>query len=226
MHINSRLSRRIAALTAAPLLLAALLLIAPAVSPSAVTLPSANAQACPDIDVTFARGTGEPPGIGRVGQSFVDDLRGRVGGRSVTAYAVVYPANFDFLDAAWGANDASAHLQWMANNCPNTKLVLGGYSQGAAVMDILAAVPFPALGFTNPLPPNVPPRVAAVAVFGNPSTKLGLPMTVSPVWGGRSIDLCNVGDPICSGGDNLQAHKVYESVGLTNQAAGFVAGLV
>ena len=98
----------------------------------------------------------------------------------------------------------------MVNSCPNTRLVLGGYSQGAAVIDVISAVPVPGIGFDNPLPPNVPDHVAAIAVFGNPSAKLGLPLTVSPVWGGRAIDLCNPGDPICqTDGENVAAHRAY-----------------
>ena len=46
-------------------------------------IPPAAAQGCPDIEVLFARGTGDPPGIGDVGQAFVDSLRSKVGGRSV-----------------------------------------------------------------------------------------------------------------------------------------------
>ncbi|MCK5754956.1 MAG: cutinase family protein [Mycobacterium sp.] len=186
----------------------------------------AQAQGCPDIEVIFARGTDDTPGLGRVGGAFVDSLRGKVGGRSVNAYAVNYPASFDFLAAAGGANDASRQVQFMMANCPGTRMVLGGYSQGAAVIDIIAAVPFPAVGFTNPLPPNAPDFVAAVAVFGNPTTKVGLPMTASPVWGTRAIDLCTVGDPVCSDGDSVPAHSAYVSSGLTNEAASFVAGLV
>ncbi len=186
----------------------------------------AQAQGCPDIEVIFARGTDDTPGLGRVGGAFVDSLRGKVGGRSVNAYAVNYPASFDFLAAAGGANDASRQVQFMMANCPGTRMVLGGYSQGAAVIDIIAAVPFPAVGFTNPLPPNAPDFVAAVAVFGNPTAKVGLPMTASPVWGTRSIDLCTVGDPVCSDGDSVPAHSAYVSSGLTNEAASFVAGLV
>jgi cutinase len=113
----------------------------------------------------------------------------------------------------------------MVNNCPNTRLVLGGYSQGAAVIDVIAAVPFPAVGFNSPLPPNVPGHVAAVAVFGNPTAKVGLPLTVSPVWGSRAIDLCNPGDPVCTDGRSVDAHRAYDG-GPANQAANFVAGLL
>lgn len=188
--------------------------------------PAAHAQGCPDIEVVFARGTDEPPGLGRVGGAFVDSLRGRVGGRSVGAYAVNYPASWDFLAAAAGANDASGHIQYMMANCPNTRLVLGGYSQGAAVIDVISAVPIPAVGFNNPLPPNAPDFVAAIAVFGNPSAKLGLPLTASPIWGPRAIDLCIPGDPVCSGGNDIPAHSNYVPAGSADQAAGFVAGLL
>jgi cutinase len=188
--------------------------------------PAANASGCNDIEVVFARGTSELPGIGRVGESFVDDLRARVGNRSVGAYAVNYPASYDFLTAADGANDASAYIQNIVNTCPNTKLVLGGYSQGAAVIDIITSVPFPAIGFTNPLPPEMADRIAAVAVFGNPTAKVGLPLTSSPVYGTRAIDLCNTGDPVCSAGNDVPAHRNYGPVGLTNQAAAFVASLL
>ena len=188
--------------------------------------PTAAAADCPDIEVVFARGTDEPAGIGRVGQAFVNSLRSQVGNRNVGVYAVNYPATYDFLAAADGANDASGHIQWMIGNCPNTRMVLGGYSQGAAVMDVIAAIPVPGIGFNAPLPPNAPAHVAAIAVFGNPTTKLGLPMTASPVWGSRAIDLCNGGDPVCSSGRNIAAHSNYDGSGLAGQGAGFVASLV
>ncbi|WP_123029331.1 cutinase family protein [Mycolicibacterium stellerae] len=197
------------------------------VTPSLAFAPVASAD-CPDIEVIFARGTDDTPGLGAVGGAFVNALQGKVGGRSVGSYAVNYPADYDFLAAAQGANDASAHVQYMMGACPNTRLVLGGYSQGAAVMDVIAAVPIPAIGFTNPLPPNAPDFVAAIAVFGNPSAKLGLPLTMSPVWGGRSIDLCNGGDPICqTDGEIVAAHRSPSYTGgFVNTAADFVAGRV
>lgn len=185
--------------------------------------PSAHAAGCNDVEVVFARGTSEDPGIGRVGQAFVDDLRSRAGNRSVGVYPVNYPATLDFLAAADGANDASTYIQNMAATCPATRLVLGGYSQGAAIVDVLASVPFPVIGFTNPLPMDVANRVAALAVFGNPAAKIGLPLTSSPFYGLKAIDLCNLGDPVCSGGNSVPAHRSYGPDGQTAQAAAFVA---
>lgn len=202
-------------------------LAAPVLATVATPAPAAHADGCPDIEVVFARGTSEDPGLGLVGGAFVNDLRSRVGGRSVGAYAVNYPASWDFLAAADGANDASGHIQYMMANCPQTRLVLGGYSQGAAVIDVISAVPVPAVGFNAPLPANTPDHVAAVAVFGNPTAKAGLPLTVSPVWGARAIDLCLPGDPVCdtSGGD-VAAHRAYVATGQALAAADFVAARV
>ncbi len=195
--------------------------------PGLLASPSANAAGCNDVEVVFARGTTEPPGIGRVGQAFVDSLRNKVGNRSVGVYGVNYPASYDFLAAADGANDASAHIQWVMENCPNTRIVLGGYSQGAAVIDVISSVPFPAIGFNNPLPPEASDHIAALAVFGNPSAKVGVPLTASPVYGSRSIDLCNGNDPVCSGGDDFEAHRSYGPPSpLPSQAASFAAGLL
>lgn len=191
-----------------------------------LTATVANAADCNDVEVVFARGTGEDPGIGRVGNAFVNDLSGLIGYRSLGVYAVNYPASYDFLAVADGANDASGHIQWVANNCPNTRIVLGGYSQGAAVVDVVTSIPIPGIGFTNPLPPAAADHIAAVAVFGNPSAKVGLPLTVSPVVGNRSIDICNPGDPICSDGNSVVAHRNYGPDGGANQAAIFVANLL
>jgi trehalose dimycolate hydrolase len=192
--------------------------------------PSAAADPCPDIEVIFARGTNDAPGLGNPGQAFADALSSQVGGRTLTTYAVNYPANYDFLAAADGASDAANRISQMALACPSTRIVLGGYSQGAAVVDMLAGIPplgnkIGEIGSAPPLASSLVPNVAAVAVFGNPATKFGNPIT-SSVFGGKAIDLCEDGDPICSRGRNPFAHSDYVSAGLTNQAANFVAGII
>ena len=199
--------------------------------------PAASAAACSDVEVVFARATTEPPGIGQVGQAFVDSLRSQVGGRSVGVYAVNYPATEDFTNSASaGAVDARAHVQSVAANCPNTRIVLGGYSQGAIVIDLITAMPVSVAGFTPaPMPPDVADHVAAVAVFGNPVDRfVGAPLTaISPQYGSKAIDLCAAGDPICSPGGGMampqhdemfsEAHLSYVKSGMASQGAAFAA---
>ena len=64
-----------------------------------IAAPSASAQPCPDIEVVFARGTTEDPGLGPTGDAFVDSLRTRVSPKSVGVYPVDYPATLDFPTA-------------------------------------------------------------------------------------------------------------------------------
>src|ERR1700742_2319885 len=56
-------------------------------------LPAASADPCPDVEAVFARGSGEPPGVGGVGQSFIDALRSQIGNRSMNVHPVDYPAS-------------------------------------------------------------------------------------------------------------------------------------
>ncbi len=81
------------------------------------------------------------------------------------------------------------------------------------------------VGSAPPLAGELVPEVAAVAVFGNPSAKFGIPIT-SSVFGGKAIDLCKDGDLICSRGRNPFAHSDYVTSGMADQAANFVAGIV
>ena len=191
---------------------------------------SAGAQPCPDIEVIYARGTGSPPGVGLVGQAFVDALRTKVGGRSVGAYGVNYPASTDFRESVEaGARDARARIEFMAAQCPDTRLVLGGTSQGAGVMTLITADINPTRGFvTTPMADDIARHVAAVAVFGNPSRGEGMtgqPLpAISPQFGDRTIDMCAGGDPVCSSGFDLLAHLSYVRNGMVEQAANYVAG--
>ena len=187
------------------------------------TLPTAAAADCPDVEVVFARGTDEPPGIGVVGEALVSSLKPMLKGDSIRSYAVKYPASYDFLAVANGANDASAHIQATAKNCPKTKIVLGGYSQGAAVVDVVTTSPITGLGFSTPLPPAMTDHVSAVAVFGNPSARLGQPLTtLSPLYGARTADMCNTNDPICSLGKDFNSHVRYPQSGLVKKAAQWI----
>jgi len=181
-------------------------------------MPTAAAEPCPDVEIVFARGTTEPPGVGGVGQAFVDALRSQLPGRSIGVYAVDYPASNDFDNSApAGANDASAHIQSMAANCPNTRMVLGGYSQGAGVVDLS----------TSAMPPEVANHVAAAALFGGPKSAFADSLSPGPLptigapYASKTIELCVPNDPICSDGRDMRAHVAYIQTGMVNQAATF-----
>ncbi len=203
---------------------------------SVVAAPTASAAPCPDVQVVFARGTFEAPGVGFVGQSFVDSLRSKVGGKSVDVYPVNYPASLDFATAADGVIDARNKVQSVADTCPGTEIVLGGFSQGAAVAGYITADAVPPgftlpQGITGPMPSNVADHVAAVALFGKPSNGFlqtintaAPPINVGSQYAGKTLDLCIPADPICStgGGDN-GAHNLYAANGMTDQAATYAA---
>jgi len=199
-------------------------------------MPTAAAEPCPDVQVIFARGTFEPAGVGVTGQAFVDALTGKLAGKSVDVYPVNYPASLDFATAADGVIDASNKVRDVAASCPNTKMVLGGYSQGAAVVAYSTedAVP-PGFnlpdGITGPMAPEVANHVAAVALFGKPSSGFlqmiytgAPPITVGRLYTGKTTDLCIPEDNVCSptGTDN-GAHTLYAVNGMTAQAADFAA---
>jgi Cutinase len=196
-------------------------------------VPSASAEPCPDVEVVFARGTTEPPGVGRIGQNFVDTLRSRVGTKSVSVYPVNYPATTDFPTAIDGINDAGNHVESMAANCPRTKMVLGGYSQGAAVMGFVTANKVPdganLAQPPQPMPPEVANHVAAVTLFGKPSTQFMSiinqpPVAIGPLYAPKTIEMCVPNDPVCSGSGYPAAHRQYVEAGMVDQAADFAAG--
>ena len=213
---------------------AAAVAVATTMSAVAAVVPAGSAMAddCPDVEVVFARGTGEAPGVGRVGQAFIDALIPQLGGRTVRTFAVNYPASINFFTTAVGAGDAAGQIANMVGQCPSSRLVLGGFSQGAAVVAMLAGVPplgntIGSIGSSPPLPPDLADKVSAVAVFGNPSARFGAPLSSTGLFAGRAIDLCNADDPICSTtGSSRAAHNGYEFPPSNEQAAGFVAGLL
>jgi cutinase len=206
-------------------------------------LPFASAQPCPDVEVVFARGTSEPPGVGGIGEPFVDSLRSAAGGKSVDVYPVNYAASSDFNDRIQfaesvvdGIRDAGGHIQATAANCPKTRIVLGGYSQGAAVAGFVTSAAIPpgvpaeyVQFLPKPMPPEVANHVAAVVLFGKPSNQwlqnYGAPqIVIGPLYAPKTDDLCAPGDTICNGdpgGAPSLAHTQYPVNGMTTEGADF-----
>jgi cutinase len=213
---------RWAGVGAAALLAAGVLLIAPSTVRSAI--PSAHADNCPDVAVTFARGTDEPSGLGRVGQSLVDDLRQNTG-KNIDAYGVNYRATLLQLHGNDGAKDAIKHIKSVADKCPSTPQVLGGYSQGASVVDIVTGTQIGGVGWGDSLPPQYAKNIVAVTTFGNPADRSGGTIAAqSAMFGAKAVDYCNPEDPICHAGAGNQwsGHTEGYVPVFTSQAASFV----
>jgi cutinase len=199
----------------APLMVFAFL-AAPAVGPLA---PIATADGCPDAEVVFARGTGEPVGPGGPGQAFFDSLTAQLPGKTITLYPVNYPSTTDYANSAKaGAADEVAHVEGTVANCPKTKIVIGGYSQGAGVADLTS----------HQLPAQDASHIAALALFGNPQSSYAKGLAdeqipaLDPSYAPKTIDICLAGDNICAEGGSIIAHLGYVP-NATNEAATFVA---
>jgi hypothetical protein len=193
---------------------------------------SAADEPCPDVEAVFARGTAEAPGAGPVGDAFVNALRSKLGARSLGVYAVNYPATDDWPTGIDGIRDAAAHIQSTMASCPDTKMVLGGYSQGAAVMGFTTAnaIPdgFDGDGVPRPMPPEVAGHVPAVVLFGTPNARAmnflnQPPVAIGPLYAGKTIQLCTPEDAVCSEGLDFGAHNPDAYDGIIDEGASYAA---
>lgn len=105
------------------------LLLALAVA-SVHAAPTAT-QACADVTVIFARGTGEAAPIGTiVGPPFQSALQTALGSKSLSFQGVNYPASVaGFLEGGDpnGAATMAQDVTSTVNSCPSTKIVMSGY---------------------------------------------------------------------------------------------------
>ncbi|KPI28395.1 cutinase [Actinobacteria bacterium OV320] len=193
-----------------------------------LTAPTASAATCSDIDVVAARGTFEPGTLGLiVGDPVFSALQRKLTGKTLSSYAVNYPADLSLTSTAQGNADLVNHVKAQATACPNQRYILVGYSQGANVVDNSIGISSAGAVVGSPivatLPAAVEPKVAAVLLFGNPIRALG--KSVTGTYRSRTIDFCATGDPICeNGGDDVLAHLGYTAD--ATAAATFAAGKV
>lgn len=188
--------------------------------------PAASAADCADAEVVFARGTDEPKGMGQVGNAFAAALREAAVGMNIATYAVDYDAGKLQLGSGDGAKDAISHIKSTVASCPNTKIVLGGYSQGANVVNIVAGNPIVGIAWGAALPSELADNVAAIATFGNVANRSGTKLpSQSAMFAGKGIDLCNPADPICHAGEGnaWSGHTKGYVPEYTTEAADFAA---
>ncbi|KAF9014222.1 cutinase [Cyathus striatus] len=184
-------------------------------SPIPEGLLQLRTQSCSDVHVLFARGTAEIGILGTVvGPPFCAALSKALGRKSVAFEGIDYPATIArfLVGGDPGASITMAsRVSSIAGQCPNARIVMSGYSQGAQVTHNPA----------NRLSASVQKRVNAVVTFGDPFDKKNLPGILQD----RRDTFCNTGDLICSGLPVVLApHLAYGSD--APNAAKFVASLV
>lgn len=153
-------------------------------------------------------------GLGSSVKSLYDALKVRLGPASVGSSAASYPAvpwaiGFNRLDlwlafannafrgvfrndypdsVATGANDGASDITHLAVRCPNTKIVVAGFSQGAEVARRVLAR----------LNPSAAARVAAVVLMGDSTFRAGEAgvVRVGGVANGRGVSWARYGPTI------------------------------
>ncbi|KAK7958588.1 cutinase precursor [Apiospora saccharicola] len=171
---------------------------------------------CGDVVVIFARGTTEPGNVGALaGPPLFDALRQSMGvaGKTVAVQGVEYPASFTgYLQGGdkAGSRQMAALVTRAFQQCPSSKIVMSGYSQGGQVVHNAAKL----------LPAATMANVSSVIIFGDP---LGTDSKY-PVQGAspnKVLVTCHLGDNICVNGDLiLLPHLTYLED--ANTAAAFI----
>ncbi|KAG0651405.1 Cutin hydrolase, partial [Hyphodiscus hymeniophilus] len=158
-------------------------------------------QACTEYTVIFARGTTEPGNVGiLVGPPFFEALESLVGSSALTIQGVNdYSASIDgYIEGGdpAGSAEMAKQIEQAYAQCPSTKLVASGYSQGGQIVHNAAAL----------LPTAVANWISSVVIFGDPDSS----KAVTGVAASKTDIICHSGDNICVNGDLvLPAHLTY-----------------
>lgn len=203
-------------------------------------------RACPNIHVFGARETTASPGYGS-SDTVVNDVLNAYPGS--TAEAISYPA-CGGQSSCGGASYSSSVAQGIAavasavntfhSNCPNTQLVLVGYSQGGEIMDVaLCGGGDPNQGYTNTavqISSSAVSMIKAAIFMGDPMFRAGLSYEVGTCAAGgfderpagfscpsasKIQSYCDASDPYCCNGSNAATHQGYGAE-YGNQALAFI----
>ncbi|KAK0723628.1 cutinase-domain-containing protein [Apiosordaria backusii] len=194
------------------------------------------------VHMIVARGSTEAPGLGRIG---VVAFNASMLIPNSSIAAVDYPATFEnyFTSYATGASEFERLVLEHVKACPDTKIALLGYSQGAhALMDAVCGNSDDDF-FVNPdLKKALGAQVVAVVGFGDPSYNatvgLGLGwnagtstgaglfarrnITTCEPYAAKIRSWCDTGDVYCDLGDLRLIHGSYFA-NYTLDAAEFIA---
>ncbi|KUJ19203.1 cutinase-domain-containing protein [Mollisia scopiformis] len=171
-----------------------------------------NDTGCKAMTVIFARGTTEQGNVGTLsGPPFFASLAQSVGTENLAVQGVDYPADIPGFLAGGDANGSKTMAQLVTQamtTCPNTKVVMSGYSQGGQLVHNAAKM----------MDASTTAKINSVLIFGDPDNGTA----VGTVPASKTLVICHDGDNICQHGDQiLQPHLTYSMN--AGQAAQFVA---
>ncbi|USP82775.1 hypothetical protein yc1106_10049 [Curvularia clavata] len=161
---------------------------------------------CTDMTIVFARGTGEMGNVGTVsGPPMFKAIRSKLGDGRVTVQGVDYAAS-----AAGNANlggdggeKMAALVKQAKSQCPNTKVIVSGYSQGAMVVHNAFSKGLSAAD------------VSGAVMFGDPLKRAA----ITGLSADKIKQFCGTADMICGGGGDGGATGSHISYGSSADAA-------
>ncbi|KAF4550729.1 Cutinase-like protein 8 [Elsinoe fawcettii] len=178
--------------------------------------------ACRAVTFIFARASTETGNIGSsVGPPTCDGLKSRLGANNVACQGVGGPYTAALGDNALPSgttqaaiNEAARLFTLATTKCPNTKIVGGGYSQGAAVIH----------GAAKTLSSAVQNKVVGLVTYGD-TRKAQDNNRIPPFPASKTKIICNAGDGVCTGTLVVTAaHLAYQ--GSVGDAVSFLVGRV
>ncbi|TDZ41462.1 Acetylxylan esterase 2 [Colletotrichum trifolii] len=213
-----------------------------AVQPGASALVPRQAAGCATgVHMIVARASTEKPGPGIIG-GVANRVQSQIPGSDMVS--VDYPAQLNPYQPSQraGVTAMTKLVQDYATQCPQSKMVLMGYSQGAHVTaDVLCGTSEPNFPATQPVAADIADKIAAVVLMGDPShvpsqpfnkgtaTNNGVfPRGDSAACGAlasRMASFCDSGDTFCDSGNSLQVHMGYVRRS-GDAAASFIVGMV
>nr|XP_036574451.1 acetyl xylanesterase [Colletotrichum truncatum]KAF6780886.1 acetyl xylanesterase [Colletotrichum truncatum] len=177
------------------------------------------------VHIIVARASTEDPGTGVIG-AVANKIQAQIPGSDIVA--VDYPAQLNpyVPSQKAGVTAMTKLVQDYATQCPQTKMVLMGYSQGAHVTaDVLCGTSESGFEATQPQAADITDKVSAVVLMGDPSHVAGQPFNqgtsqkdgVFPrkdnaacgAVANKMTSFCDSGDPFCDNGGDIQVHLGY-----------------
>jgi acetylxylan esterase len=204
-----------------------------------------DVTACAAVHIITARASTEAPGEGITG-ALIDQIIA-TSNQSITRASVSYPATLNNYasSSAQGVTALKAQLTSQVQSCPDQKIVLAGYSQGAhVILDVLGGGGGGSLGATTPpIAASISSHVVAAVSFGDPrhvvnqafdlgtSRRNGLfPRTTGQLqtlagFAPKIEAFCDANDTFCDSGFSTNVHLTYLDRD-QNAATQFVIGKI